>query len=435
MVRAPRDIIELVYRANTDAIREKEDNHGRTALHFACVHGAPTDVIKFLIEENPDALGEEDAVGRTPLCDAPVAVVPFMLERQPDSIWNVVKEPYNSSMCEPAICLLFRRLSAAEFQGLLQLLTRRNLETLQKIDEAQKRTILHWACVCRASPDIIEVLVFETPKAIQQEDGLGDTPLHCCVRDAGRSAPNLATIHHLLSADPTIIAKANHKGKTPLSLLWDHLDQEDEDEEEQLQRWEEASLRDVAYLLLRARHYGTVTNPLPPVAPGGAPKEFRLLHAACASGCPEDLFELILSAHTEQAGDCDEEGNTALGLSLGRLATATCRNINSIAFEVVDHCKSILKVCPEAAYRVDPRGRLPLHLALEEGLGWDDWSSSIIRDLVQAAPNTVGERDQSSGLFPFQLAAVHASLGANGEFDASTVYELIKRSPDLVAAM
>ena len=82
----------------------------------------------------------------------------------------------------------------------------------------------------------------------------------------------------------------------------------------------------------------------------------------------------------------------------------------------------LLEWSPKSALQRDSRGRLPLTVALMNGLGWE---ASISR-LIAACPRALESRDPVSGLYNFQLAAM-----CSPQLD--TVYSLVRSLPDLLA--
>lgn len=65
---------------------------------------------------------------------------------------------------------------------------------------------------------------------------------------------------------------------------------------------------------------------------------------------------------------------------------------------------------------------MPLNLAIECGVEWDDGLERIFR----AAPDVLVLRDAATGLYPVMLAACVARISLN------TVFELVRASPVLV---
>ena len=67
-------------------------------------------------------------------------------------------------------------------------------------------------------------------------------------------------------------------------------------------------------------------------------------------------------------------------------------------------------------------GRLPLHLALSTGKGWNEG----IKDLVEVHPDSLIFPVPQCKLYPFMLA------GVDDNCDLDTVYELLRYNPGLI---
>uniref|UniRef100_A0A7S4RWJ4 Uncharacterized protein n=1 Tax=Ditylum brightwellii TaxID=49249 RepID=A0A7S4RWJ4_9STRA len=91
LLRAPFEVISLLLRSFPDAVKEKDNDYGRLALHTACEEGASLDVISLLLESWPDAIKVKDRYDETPLHTACVIRAPFdaislLLSAWPDAI-------------------------------------------------------------------------------------------------------------------------------------------------------------------------------------------------------------------------------------------------------------------------------------------------------------------------------------------------------------
>ena len=95
--------------------------------------------------------------------------------------------------------------------------------------------------------------------------------------------------------------------------------------------------------------------------------------------------------------------------------------------EIIRDC---LAVNPSAASAHDAQGNLPLHLSLKSGKYW----STGIRELIDAAPSTLGAIDEETGIFPFMLAAEakESDESLNAGQKLTTIFELLKRGPSYI---
>ena len=80
-----------------------------------------------------------------------------------------------------------------------------------------------------------------------------------------------------------------------------------------------------------------------------------------------------------------------------------------------------------AASLPNSQGRLPLHIAIEKGLGWSEGTAEI----YSAYPVAVSVRDPMNGDFPFLAAA--SKCNQEGVINLSSLYLLLKTDPSVVA--
>ena len=91
---------------------------------------------------------------------------------------------------------------------------------------------------------------------------------------------------------------------------------------------------------------------------------------------------------------------------------------------------------PEAAMKTDHEGKYPLHSFLKKGWLWQ----TGIKELFQAAPQTLIVREKETNMLPFMIAACHASQQTNDNDDnllnkqispleLTTVFELLRKDP------
>lgn len=84
----------------------------------------------------------------------------------------------------------------------------------------------------------------------------------------------------------------------------------------------------------------------------------------------------------------------------------------------------LLDAAPEAAKIRDPTGRLPLHSAIGHGKAYDQG----VQGLIEAYPQALEVPDTETQLYPFMLAGTAGKSKKN----CSTIFELMRMSPDLV---
>ncbi len=85
-----------------------------------------------------------------------------------------------------------------------------------------------------------------------------------------------------------------------------------------------------------------------------------------------------------------------------------------------EHCKEIISNFSDVLFVKDEDGRLPIHIAAEVGLGWNDG----LKEIVEANLSSIECVDAVTGLLPFTLCAI-------GERnDLQSVFELLRRFPN-----
>jgi hypothetical protein len=103
----------------------------------------------------------------------------------------------------------------------------------------------------------------------------------------------------------------------------------------------------------------------------------------------------------------------------------------------------LLAECPEAARIVDASGRLPIYIALESGITWDEG----IQALFALEPKVIRNRDCVTSLYPFMLGAVGDGRWRPAMTDVpearedqldrslSTIYALFRADPAIVCSL
>lgn len=76
--------------------------------------------------------------------------------------------------------------------------------------------------------------------------------------------------------------------------------------------------------------------------------------------------------------------------------------------------KILLEAYPDSASTPDPDGRLPLHLAIERNIAWEEG----LEALIKAYPGGLNTQDPKTGLLPSLMAQ-----------DATTIFQLISANP------
>ena len=153
----------------------------------------------------------------------------------------------------------------------------------------------------------------------------------------------------------------------------------------------------------------------------GPNNHFPILHEAMNISSPDAfhrILEIVKFYDTDLSGT-DKRGRTALvkAIYIDKIIqrrTSTRDVIKMILGGISSECATIR----------DGAGRLPLHIAAELGLRWDDG----LCDIINAHYRGLEEPHSVSGLYPFVLAA----QAGPGDKDLTTLYRLIRERPRLL---
>jgi len=156
---------------------------------------------------------------------------------------------------------------------------------------------------------------------------------------------------------------------------------------------------------------------------------FPILHEAMHISSPDAFYRIIeiVKDHDHELAGKDRRGRTALikaiyldveesqsgsGSKINyKRKTSTKEIISMIIGAVTSDCANVR----------DGAGRLPIHIASEIGLRWDEG----IADIVFANSNGLEERHCVTGLYPFMISAV------GPDRDLTTIFKLLRERPKL----
>ena len=144
----------------------------------------------------------------------------------------------------------------------------------------------------------------------------------------------------------------------------------------------------------------------------------------------QDLWTPLIESNPESLHLPNEDGNLPLHLAILRNNAPGVRDL--------------FNAFPGAAEHRNRLGELPLHTFLKRaGLFYGRQNSFNLLDiLLRAWPDAIAERDEPTGLYPFQLAVEQRTFSrvrvldkdANQTYLVQLSYELLKKRPDLCAA-
>ncbi len=153
----------------------------------------------------------------------------------------------------------------------------------------------------------------------------------------------------------------------------------------------------------------------------GPNNHFPILHEAMNISSPDAFYRIleIVKFYDSDLSGTDMRGRTAL------VKAIYIDKIMQRRTSTRDIIKMILGgISSECATLRDGAGRLPLHIASELGLRWDDGLS----DIINAYYGGIEEPHPVSGHYPFILAA----QAGTGDKDLDTLYRLIRERPRLL---
>eukprot|EP00980_Cylindrotheca_fusiformis_P030220 scaffold24542_cov166-Cylindrotheca_fusiformis.AAC.4 len=290
-----------------------------------------------------------------------------------------------------------------------------------RLRDTKGQTVLHHASLFRAPVVVIESILWAAPELASIANREGEVPLHWAVRLSSQNP----VLNVLLATDPETGFAMDHMDLTPLAMIW---------ERHQTNLIETFRYDKQAFFRDSNNSWKRVISIFQAVSDAEhleKSESFFPLHTAASRCTPRSLFPFMLQVYKNQLSATDLKGRTPLMIA--------CQSPSANrSFDILTKIQYILKEDPGQA-KVEHResgNRLPLHVALESGICWNDG----IESLIAVHPSALSKRDPISGLYPFALAAaqdLRATLD-DGSSDASdnhlltTVYNLLREEPSLV---
>jgi hypothetical protein len=172
-------------------------------------------------------------------------------------------------------------------------------------------------------------------------------------------------------------------------------------------------VRRKAKLLIKAMYHGSISDPLP----NGV--LWRPLHACAGiANCPTSFMQMATKSNLHLLHEPDEDGNLPLHIAAANphSTSDTDEHFNTVAYLVEQN--------PAAAAARNNKGELPLHLAVRHGKLWEDG----LKEIYEAYPAAVCERDKDWQLYPFKVAAI---MGRGTMASMNTCFMLLRSFPEL----
>jgi len=384
--------------------REEDDyDGGEDSVLLTLVQGYDWTGTLARIQSNPEEARNVDFQGRTALhvaCDqdAPAFVVQALLSAYPEASIMVG----TSNMNPLHITCSSQHASVQVVRVLLESGMGHEASKRQDVDGDMP---LHAACRCGAPMEVLEVLLKANPAAVMERDYEGLTPLL-----------RLWVRYFVILGDYVIDAV---KGAADLTG-------------ELGEAWKKTEL------LLRCAYLGSLQQDEGTV--------FRAVHAASAVDCPRAVVKIATIVHPQQVEELDEQKLTPL-LIAAMAPIFKVRDLSDEGYLLEDRIHgdenyengdeddhyleeeslqpSVIEILVTAsgdpAFSPDPKGRLPLHLAIASGKVWGNG----VKAIMDANPDALMMQDSVTRLYPFLLAAE----GQNS--DVNTIFELLRSNPAL----
>lgn len=389
------EAMEILEEHRNVPISDYLDCYKRTALHWACIKGASTNMLTMLIENYPHATAMRDYMGRTPL----------------------------HLSCE-----------YASDHSILALLKATDPAVVKYRDSKNLRTPLAEAIVNSRSPSIIRAILSADASQITTKDLWGYTPIVLFFRKH---------LGQILASRQEIIYPKLTSNLDDLVEIISVLMQLEEN-------LKSGSKRDVSTNFLSNAikckscpfvfvNFVTSTNPeLMGFREHGKSGDLPI-HVVCRS--QEQYMEDFT---------CDGCGKATMtrttyyfnkeNSSLRQVLCHECISdtekekyaMVSPSEKIKDTTRILLLENDNFAQTLSDEGMLPIVLALKCG---QTWSRGGIQDLVDAYPQCLSCKDEATDLFPFQVAALKRSIhyGADKQEQEAeiltTIYELLKLWP------
>ena len=170
-------------------------------------------------------------------------------------------------------------------------------------------------------------------------------------------------------------------------------------------------------------------------------KDWNIIHKISKSGgangcwCPSIVLWLALKMFPYQTKWKDERGDLPLHILLKnaplKILWLTKRSlIRKVSTDIYSSAiRMLLQAYPRASFVKDSSGRLPLHLAIQNGIAWCDG----IELLLEKHPDSISSIDPVTKLYPFMLAASLIDRKRDSYNESiDSIFRLLQANPSLV---
>mmetsp|Transcript_23217 Transcript_23217/g.35999 ORF Transcript_23217/g.35999 Transcript_23217/m.35999 type:complete len:420 (+) Transcript_23217:109-1368(+) len=284
---------EDVFRTDFDA---------NLPLHSACHHGAPFEIVKYILERNPEAVRLTGVTESLPL--------------------HIVCRPLNGTASRDIVRIILHSYPEAA-----------------SIPDDEGLLPLEIACKHGASIEVLRALLSANVSAVSKYRAHGfqsvdDLWNRFSNGDRRGAFHDSRKERHRVKTNRRIVEQATSPSDlvSELGHLWACIE-----------------------LLSWARYYDSVDFQLP------FWKKWRVVHALAGSDSHPEIMKFALKLFPTQIFERDEEGNLPLHIASPNLRRSECRNCCHKQNLLID---VLVKACPETARKRDRAGSLPLHIVL-----------------------------------------------------------------------
>lgn len=288
--------------------------------------------------------------------------------------------------------------------------------------------------------EIIKVLVKSYPNALFLKDSNGKTPLHHAVESLSCGAE---VVVYLLHEMENMFSNCEVSSKIQLNFdymiilrgLYDSFNQHKRVSEEllvSLNRFKSGGEWTVAKYLYRTlkhdrlslekvRLWKKLTSMMCTLYHGSVTNDRFPLHACIFSNAPQMILKILLVSHSSDINLLASDGETPLTLLLS--------SKNKTHDFIKESSRALLESDRYCVMVPNKHQRRPLHIALEQNLGWLEITRNIF--VCYKAAATI--KDPKTQMWPFMMAATVSNIQSTCSKDNLTsIYSLLRAAPSVL---
>ncbi len=422
------DVVKLLVETVGRDVIVQKDATGMNFLHFASAFNAPVPVLCRIIDiGGMRAVLEKTDIGSTPLHSAcrksSISV---------DVVFKLIKvggrRLVEESDSHGKIALHYACLSNAPVEVVSKLIEVGGRHTILQEDRTG-RNPLHFACQYDASIEIIsKLLEIGGKELLVMPDKYGDNAIHHATYQTTEESRDI--LHLLIQrGGKEMLTHKNEDNETPLCTVIRRLPRYSRRENDTRIRARNTSVlidRGIAFQIGGEFGIGGLFNlknkeelckewdeivipALDQVLAFPRNRNQPILQAAIINKELPFVIKRLVSHFAESVNTTDSLGRYPIDVAIQ----------NKLSWE--DGMKEIVEA-------FTPAGGVPaIGVCARHGVQWESGMKNLLDDSHIDDDNT-GSRDESTGLYPFMLAAE----GGKYNYDLGSIFHLIKRTPNLV---